>query len=278
MYNISSYNKGKSFCNLIANKIIDTISSIDPSHKTKITVTDHGNFIILNGYTSIMSGTNFSTIITEYLEPFNINRTLNFIDLINYQTSTKENTLFRKISRLKYDTTIESIYSNLVETDGFDISVDTEKKLIYYYDDKAHNHMIDDFSNFTFIKSISKLPSMSDPFYGSNLDNEKIYDFYFKYIAYNIFEKQLCKDITLDISFDTNDIIDHENISFTIDSRTKMTSNPWLRSMILDLFHMNQEVIIEKFDLKNYDFENEIMLQDKKLWSVRDMTQEMILF
>ena len=57
-----------------------------------------------------------------------------------------------------------------------------------------------------------------------------------------------------------------------------MTSLPWMKSMILDLFKLSPDHIIEKFDFKNMDFSDTIKNPTSNGWALRDMTKEMILF
>ena len=74
------------------------------------------------------------------------------------------------------------------------------------------------------------------------------------------------------------DQIDHETVIFDIKSERKMTSLPWMKSMILDLFKLDSKSIIEKFNFYELDFEDELLNPLNSQWSVRDMTKEMVLF
>jgi len=278
MQTITSYNIGNSFCNLIANKIIETFNNINSDHNSKIKVSDHGKFIILNGYTSLESSINFSSIINSYILSLGIDRNLNFIDLIEYKKQLENNKLFRRVYSYEYNPIISKIYEQIKEFETFDIKIDTKRRILFCSENEVVDHLSEKLQSYSYFKNDISLPYVSDNFYGLSLNLEKIYEFYFKYIAHNLFEKQLCKDITFDITIDPNKDINHDTIKFEIYSNKKMTSISWLKSMILDLFDMNPEVIIEKFNLSKEDLEYQIKNEDQKLWSVRDMTQEMILF
>lgn len=278
MQTITSYNIGNSFCNLIANKIIETFNNINSEHNSRIKVSDHGKFIILNGFTSLESSINFSSIINTYVVSLGIDRTLNFIDLIEYKKQVENNKLFRRVYSYEYNPIISEIYGQIKEFDTFDIEIDTKRRILFCNENDIVNHLSKTLQSYSYFENNISLPHISDDFYGLSLNLEKIYQFYFKYIAHNLFEKQLCKNITFDITIDPNEEINHDTIKFEIYSSNKMTSISWLKSMILDLFDMNPEVIIEKFNLRREDLEYQIKNEDQKLWCVRDMTQEMILF
>ena len=275
MKNFSSKNLGKTFCNLIANKIIQIFDNTE-KNLTEITVTDHGNFIVLNGWTTLKENLNISDLINPYIKSLNGKRTINIIDLITYNSSDKKQTKLKKVYSYVSDYSLENIYHDLKTIDSYDLTIDSKNKVVFSNDDLITFNYL---KSYKFIKYNKSLPVVSDRFYGlSSFNFEKLYDFYIKYICYNVFEKQLCKDLTIYFEMTDLDQIDHETVIFDIKSERKMTSLPWMKSMILDLFKLNNKSIIEKFNFYELDFEDELLNPLNSQWSVRDMTKEMVLF
>jgi len=274
MENFSSYNLGKSLCNLLANKIINLFDDFD-QNQSEITVTDHGNFIILNGRTSVTSDFNMIEYLNEFTNSLDLKRTLNFIDLIEYGIDGLSIESFEKVYSYKYSSKIDEIIKNVNNFDH-NFSIDFDNNLIFNMKDFPDGVVL---NNYKIIKSNITYPIVSDRFYGLSSNSiEKLFDFYVKYICHNIFEKQLCKDLTLHLSIPDVSDISHETIDLNIKSERRMTSLPWMKSMILDLFKLSPDHIIEKFDFKNIDFSKTIKNPTKNSWALRDMTKEMILF
>jgi len=275
MKNFSSKNLGKTFCNLIANKIIQIFDNTE-KNLTEITVTDHGNFIVLNGWTTLKENLNISDLINPYIKSLNGKRTINIIDLITYNSSDKKQTKLKKIYSYVSDYSLENVYDDLKTKDSYNLAIDSKNKVVFSNDDLSGFNSL---KSYKFIKHSQSLPVVSDRFYGlSSFNFEKLYDFYIKYICYNVFEKQLCKDLTIYFEMTDLDQIDHETVIFDIKSERKMTSLPWMRSMILDLFKLDSKSILEKFNFYELDFEDELLNPSNSQWSVRDMTKEMVLF
>ena len=275
MKNFSSKNLGKTFCNLIANKIIQIFDNTE-QNLTEITVTDHGNFIVLNGWTTIKENVNISDMINPYIKTLNGERTINIIDLIVYNNSDKKQSKLKKVYSYVSDYSLEKIYEDLKSLESYDLTIDNRNKVVFSNTDISS---IDSLKNYRFIKQNNNFPIISDRFFGlSSFNFEKLYDFYIKYICYNVFEKQLSKDLT--IYFEMTDLnkIDHETVIFDIKSERKMTSLPWMKSMILDLFKLDSKSIIDKFNFYELNFEDELLNPLNGRWSVRDMTKEMVLF
>lgn len=274
MENLSSYNLGISFCNLLADKIIKIFDDFD-ENQSEITVTDHGNFIILNGKTSITSDFNMIESLNEFTNHLNLKRTLNFIDLIEYGSEDFKIESFEKIYSYKYSSKINEIVEKVNDFDH-NFSIDFDNNLIFNMCSFPDSFVL---KNYKVIESTVTYPIVSDRFYGLSSNSiEKLFDFYVKYICHNIFEKQLCKDLTLHLVIPDIKDISYETIELNIKSERRMTSLPWMKSMILDLFKLSPDHIIEKFDFKNMDFSDTIKNPTSNGWALRDMTKEMILF
>jgi len=67
MENVYSKLKGKKLCNLIANIIIEEFKSIDKKNKTRIFVTKHNNFFVIDGMTTINTPINISEVVNRYM-------------------------------------------------------------------------------------------------------------------------------------------------------------------------------------------------------------------
>jgi len=275
MKNFSSKNLGKTFCNLIANRIIQIFDKTE-QNLTEITVTDHGNFIILNGWTTLKENVNISDLINPYIKTLNEKRTINIIDLIVYNSLDKKQTKLKKVYSYVSDYSLRNIYEDLKTLDSYNLTIDNKNKVIFTNNDLSS---LESLKNYKFISKSQNLPIVSDRFYGlSSFNFEKLYDFYVKYICYNVFEKQLSKDLTIYFEMTDLEQINHETVIFDIKSERKMTSLPWMKSMILDLFKLDSKSIIEKFNFYELDFEDELLNPLNGQWSVRDMTKEMVLF
>ena len=275
MKNFSSKNLGKTFCNLISNKIIQIFDNTE-QNLTEITVTDHGNFIIFNGWNTLKENVNISDLINPYIKSLNGERSINIIDLIVYNSSDKKQTKLKKVYSYVSDYSLINICEELKTIDSYDLTIDKKNNVVFTNHDLSS---INSLKEYKFINNNQNFPIISDRFYGlSSFNYEKLYDFYIKYICYNVFEKQLSKDLTIYFEMTDLDKINYDTVIFNIKSERKMTSLTWMKSMILDLFKLDKKSIIEKFDFYELDFEDELLNPLSGQWSVRDMTKEMVLF
>ena len=115
--------------------------------------------------------------------------------------------------------------------------------------------------------------------YGQNLGPLKVYNILFNYISHNLFERHLLKDVAFNMRYSGEDISDisWETIDFHLESKSCIVNIDWLKSLILDLFNFEYNNVVSIFNLKEYDFSEEI-LSDKKIWEKRDKVGEMFLF
>lgn len=270
---------GKNLCNIFANLIIEKFNSIDLSHKTNINVINVKQFLIVKGVTSVSLPLNYSNLFREYLEnKCDTNVSYNVIDLIEYNTS---------VSILPI--TVYKDY-NLKDFSNYPYTNSTLQGFIKTYD----NIKIVKYNNSELLNEISKTKILddyhkyitkdsdifvSDDFFGKNLDGEKLYEILLNYISYNIFERLLCKDLTLFFNYsgeNFNDIT-WENIDFKVYSNSLITKDiSWLHSLILDLFDFNPKSIKSHLKLSNYNFEYDLT-NEKKCWEVRDKVKEIFL-
>jgi len=270
---------GKNLCNIFANLIIEKFNSIDFSHKTKINVINVKQFLIVKGVTSMSLPLNYSNLFREYLEnKYDTNVSYNVIDLIEYNTSVN----ILPITVCK-DYKLKD-FSNYPYTDsllqGF-IKTYDNIKIVKYNNSELLNEisktkLLDDYYKYNTKDSDI---FVSDDFFGKNLDGEKLYEILLNYISYNIFERLLCKDLTLFFNYsgeNFNDIT-WENIDFKVYSNSLITKDiSWLHSLILDLFDFNPKNIKSHLKLSNYNFECDL-INEKKCWEVRDKVKEIFL-
>jgi hypothetical protein len=269
---------GKNLCNLLCNLIIENYDVVDSNHKTEIKVIDLEQFIVLKGKTSINNPINYSIIFKSFIEEKNnSNKNFNVIDLIEYGVNPSS-----KIINLDVTFNNNQNYSifNLHHTIQGEYHIDYDKNLILHNNNKLFEFLLGEpeFNDFEGSNMGSSYPFVSDDLFGKNLNSSKLYEIYLRYISYNLFEKQLCKDINFKV-FYSGEITDlsWETMSFNIDSGSNVTSKDWMASLVLDLFDFNYSYIKKHLSLDDYDFSNEILSKDR-CWMKRDKTSEMILF
>lgn len=266
---------GKNLCNMLANVVIEEYKNIEDNNISEISVTNTGNFLILNGKTTIKKVLNFSPIFSEYI--FSIYGTeinFNVIDLINYDYSFDDVDLFLDIN-LSLDENFVVLDVSSMKSQGFLKVYDSLNKIvtnnISLYEEISHK-LVKDYS----IVKIDELNCfISDRFFGLSLNKEKVYTTYLKYIFYHLTEKYLCKNINFKLHYTGNiKNITWENMDFKVESSDNRVSIEWIESLILDIFNFNYVQIINDLDLTKYNFINEI--NGDVCWKKRDRIGEMI--
>lgn len=239
MENVYSKLKGKKLCNLIANIIVGEFKKIDSNNKTRIFVTKHKNFFVVDGMTSINIPLNISELVNKYM----ISKTndekympLNFIDLISYDEYT-----------MNHLNIMESFYNN-----SLDFKEDSSPK---------------------------NEPIVSDEYFGLSLNTQKTYMVLTKYISYNLIERNLCNRITISMNGREHllESVEEENIQMEFIPSNLIVTKDWLESLVRDLFPFKLIDIINHLKLDEYDFEDEILVRDNYPWKKRDKVSEMVL-
>jgi len=269
---------GTNLCNLLVNEIIKEFNIIDKGHISNLVLCDLSQFIVLRGDTTIQNPLNYSKLFKTFLDELcEVDKNFNVIDLITYNSKPDNELIDINIS-------FNQDLTSLPIIDVF--------PLIGYYEFKHNNSVIKhsnykiydrlveipEFKDYHGILTKSYKPSFSDDYFGRNLMSSKSYVLYLKYIAYNLFEKQICKDINFNL-FYSGDInnLNWETMSFEIKSESNIANIEWIKSLILDLFDFNYSHVKKHLSLEDYDFNMEILSKDK-CWMKRDKTSEMILF
>lgn len=269
---------GKNLCNLLCDLIIKQYGKVDSNHKTEIKVIDLEQFIVLKGKTSINNPINYSMIFKSFVEEKNTSdRNFNVIDLIEYGVNPTSNFINLNIT---FNSNNDFIISELDKSIQGEYTINYDKNLILHNNNKLFEFIIQEpeFNGFEGKTISSNYPFVSDNMFGCSLDGSKLYEIYLRYISYNLFEKQLCKDINFELFYNGElKDLSWETMDFKISSNSNIASTEWITSLVLDLFDFNYNYIKKHLSLDEYDFSNEILSKDK-CWMLRDKTSEMILF
>jgi hypothetical protein len=269
---------GENLGNLFLNEIIKEYDNIDTSHKTNLELIDVTQFIILKGKTSISNPINYSKLFRNYMESkIGVENNYSIIDLIEYGSSINYKDV---IVKSVFDS--NSLYPNRLFLDSHqqgEYVIDDIQNIIYTTSESLYSKILleGDYSQYINKRLKNNKSFICDKFYGMSLSPLKIYETYLKYISHNLFEKQLCKDISYNLYYE-GDInkLNWETMSFVIDSNSLVVNKEWVKSLILDLFDFNINHVKKHLSLDKYDFENDIT-GVSPCWKVRDRTSEMVL-
>jgi len=283
-YIIGTYFNGEDFTNLLSNRIIREVEKETKNHISEIQVINNKNFIVVRGHTSHKNPFNLSQLFISYYEElFGKQTNFNVIDLIEYDTLPSKKPIYFKKEYTR--DTLKSKLESISIEDSFNgkdyrYTANTDMSLVLMEGNIEEGMLREYFTNYSFYKIDNPVTTFySNLNFGRNLKSSKLFEFYFNYIVYNLFERNLCKDITIEFFTDSNfDDISWENIKLEIDSKSLIVKKEWLVSLILDLFPFTPQDIIERWDLNGYNFENEIVKRGKPIWEIKDKVGEMILF
>jgi len=283
-YIAGTHFNGKNLVNLLSNTLLREIEKQDKNHVSEIQVINNKNFIVVRGYTSYTNPINISKLFSKYYyELFGSEQVFNVVDLIDYGYKPKSNQIYlhKKFNSNHLTSELRSQINN--DTDkGLDyrFTADTELEVVLIKGDAPKKELKEYFKDYNFYNFTEPTETfVSDLYFGKNLRSSKMFEFYLNYISYNIFEGGLCEDIEYSFYTDTKfENINWKNIKFEIKSNSLITSESWLKSLIMDLFSFEPEDIINRWDLQNYNFEEDILQRRKPIWEIKDKVGEMILF
>ena len=285
-YVIGTYLSGEKLTNLLVNSVIREINKETKNHKTNIQVVHQGNFIVVRGTTTHKSPINLSKLfISLYKDLFNQIRVLMVVDLIEYGLTITDDPIYIRKTFYK-DTFIDKLTVKTTKDTlkGIDyrFTACTNLNLILTKNilGEECNEILKHFEDYKVISMKNNIETFSSSEkYGQNLRSSKVFEFYLNYIVYNIFQRNLCDELTIELFTESEfDLINWENLKLKVESKSLITSTEWLESLILDLFTFKPNDIISRWDLNNYDFENEILSTEKSIWEINDKVSEMILF
>ena len=284
-YIVETYSRGENLTNLLANKVILEIEKETKNHKTNIQVINNGNFIVVRGVTTHRTPINLSKLfISYYNQLFNREINLNVVDLIEYGNEVEDEPIYFKKTFIKddlIDIIKKQTYLDTLDNKDYRFTACTDLNIILTkkgFDKESVTDVLSNFEDYKILKNNSSVETfMSSQHYGKNLKSSKVFESYFNYIVYNIFERGLCRDLTIEFFTESEfDLINWENLTLKVSSNTLTTSNEWLESLILDLFTFNPNEIIGRWDLNDYDFSEEI-ISTHNIWKIKDKVGEMIL-
>jgi hypothetical protein len=273
---IYNYLDGKNLCNFFANLVVEELKKHNPDTKTEISVVNSRNFFVVRGRTNSDNVINLTNVFNEGLKRVNFNwgGFLNVIDTIHYNHEFKEYPLFLN---LNFDTITQKDIQDFVNGHAkdelyFNIKIDNFNNIVTYdckggYEEKVMSVLFDKFYNYKIIKSdFSNEVYISDKYYGLSMNQEKPYHILLKNISNHISHMQLSKSLSLGLFSDKPyEEIDNENVILKIKNEKNVIKNEWLKSLVLDLFSFEQNEIIDKYGLKDYNCESELLPEKTEL-------------
>lgn len=225
MKTISDIKDKKSKCNLFADYILQKIGL---TSRSVIHITDHNNFVVVNGFTDSKNVLNLNHVTNEFNEIYSklISPITHTIDLIDYNSKV--------------------------------IPVESHKSFIYLTSDNStyHYSLIENFQNekksycYDGIRCYEQpenthKPSVSEFPHGYSLDQGRTLYYYSKLIGYNLSREVIGTKLSIELSTSKENPIKYINIdSFDHDDK--------LESYVLDTFDFNFDKLnenIKKMDL-----------------------------
>ena len=272
---------GENLCNLLANSIVEEIKSDNPKHFVDISVSNVSEFLIVFGKTSSTKKINLTELFNNFMDtiPESMRIIIKVFDMVSYGVERETTTIF-------YSNTYNKEFKDY--TDSFDeyqqilnwnrqglytnIKVFKNNKYVNVVFNESHLEIP---SEYTELLSANKT-FKSDPIFGKDIRSVKYFHMLSKYIAHTLFESNICKDVTINLSTDSsiNDI-NWETINLSIESNSFLYNKNWVESLVLDIFDFEPEKVISHLNLDNYNFSNEILQENTNYpWLKRDRLRD----
>ena len=275
---------GDNLCNLLANSIVEKIKSSDPKLYINISVTNVNSFFMVCGETEYKEQINFTSLFTEVMDsiPKPMQTMVKVFDLVVYGVERKKETILYKETFSKYRKSLKENYNDIKLLNNLNSSG------LYcnlkHFNSKTYLQVISNENDVTIPKGFETMEVTNNVFksediYGKDLYSVKYIYMLFRYIAYTLFESNLCKSVELSVNtnVDVNNI-SHETIDFSVTSESLITTQRWVESLILDLFSFKPEKVIQELNLDTYDFSKEITSKEENyLWMLRDKLKDIVL-
>jgi hypothetical protein len=275
---------GTNLCNLLANSIVEKIKSIDPNLYVNISVTNVDNFLMTCGETEYKERLNITELFTEVMDsiPEPMRTLVKVFDLINYGSERKKETIFYKERFSKYRKNLMEDYNDvkiLKTLNNSDVYCNLQ-----HFNDKTYlqvlsnEHSIELPSGFELMEKTNKV-FISEDIFGKDIYSIKYLYILSRYIAYTLFQSNLCGAFEISIQSDSEiKDISHETISLKIDSESLIVTKKWVESLVLDIFDFEIDKVVGGLQLENYDFKNEILnVGDDYIWMKRDRLKDIVL-
>jgi len=275
---------GNNLCNLLANSIVENIKSSDPKLYINISVTNVNSFFMVCGETEYKEQINFTSLFTDVMDliPKPMQTMVKVFDLVVYGVERKKETILYKETFSKYSKNLKENYNDIKLLDSLNSSGLFCN--LQHFDKKtfiqiiSNDNGVDNPNGFESMDLTNKV-FKSEDIYGKDLYSVKYIYMLFRYIAYTLFESNLCKNVELLINTNASIYdISHETIGFSVNSDSLITSKEWVESLILDIFTFEPEKVIQELNLDTYDFSKEIILkEDTYPWMLRDKLKDIVL-
>jgi hypothetical protein len=245
--------------NLIAEFVVKLLNE-DKNTKSSISVTDHKNFIVINGQTNSSKifnvnelRNNFTNEMLDLTSLYDIS-SLNVIDLIEYKTETIDKPksmsfIFHNSSLPRYE---QELINKVKELDRMDYSSVMSSEFGITTDIPLNN-------------SYTK-PYQSLFPYGYSLKDWKGIYLYLEYVSLNTFPVIKSNSIKFEIDSDLN---------FSVISDS-LYDNQTIESMIKDVFDFN----IDKFlsEIGDFQMTKDCLLFIDRPWLVKNKVRDSIIF
>jgi len=275
---------GNNLCNLLANSIVENIKSSDPKLYINISVTNVNSFFMVCGETEYKEQINFTSLFTDVMDliPKPMQTMVKVFDLVVYGVERKKETILYKETFLKYSKNLKENYKDIKLLDSLNSSGLFCN--LQHFDKKtfiqiiSNDNGVDNPNGFESMDLTNKV-FKSEDIYGKDLYSVKYIYMLFRYIAYTLFESNLCKNVELLINTNASiHDISHETIGFSVNSDSLIANKEWVESLILDIFTFEPEKVIQELNLDTYDFSKEIILkEDTYPWMLRDKLKDIVL-
>jgi len=274
---------GNNLCNLLANSIVEKITSLSPDSYVNINVSNLNSFFMVCGETSIKEKINITELFTQVMNtiPEELKVPIKVFDLVVYEQERKPETIIISETFSKYKKNYKediSIIELIQQLNKDEIYTNIRKVNTEYFVQvllKPEGSKV----NFDYIEwNPSQTLFTSDSIFGKDLKGEKTYYMLIRQIAYTLFESRICSSATITLTTNNIDNTSWSDITLDIDSDSFITTKTWAESCILDIFNFDVNHIIEELKLREYDFKNEIFhIQDSYPWMNRSKLNDVVL-
>jgi hypothetical protein len=273
---------GKNLCNLLSNSIVDKISSQNPESYINITVSNLRGFFMVCGETSHTDKINLTELFSDVMNtiPEELKIPVKVFDLLEYNKPRKLETMVLSETFSKYRTNFKDSYDILKLINEFNkqkVYTNIRKVGTEYYLQSINetDHKFD----FEYNKwEPNEITFTSDPIFGKDWRSEKSYYMLIRYIAYTLFESNICSSVNISLTTTETENLTWENVKLNINSNSLITTRRWAESLILDIFDFNIDNIISELNLRDYDFKNEIFhTQETYPWMNRTKLKDVVL-
>lgn len=260
----------------ILNSFTDFILSHFKNSDVRIRLTNHNNFVVVNGETTSKQVLNLVELKNTFFETYYtdsfIKNRFNIIDIIEYN----KNIYTRDIFHYTYYNSIRPIYhpeivkfvEDPLKMTEYYTKISYNSKLIFKLDTKDLS--VGD--NYQYYDSLSTSSSFPHG-YTSNIGRTAFY--YGEYVCNHLFNYLNVNEIHLKMNFNKNSEEDDFDIQLFCNS---IYDSEKIQSLVLDVFDFNLKKFEEEY-LKNYNY----LLDSsdplgKKPWLVKDKLRDILIF